>query len=86
MAESLGEVIVMCTEDRRTINTKYFKAKQEIFDTAGQLAIKESQALGLPITYVVNNEIIKEYPDGKKDVLGRVSPKVKVKDKIIILS
>ena len=86
MAESLGEVIVMCTEDRRTINTKYFKAKQEIFDTAGQLAIKESQALGLPITYVVNNKIIKEYPDGKKDILGRVSPKVKVKDKIIILS
>ncbi len=86
MAESLGEVIVMCTEDRRTINTKYFKAKQEIFDTAGQLAIKESQALGLPITYVVNNKIIKEYPDGKKDILGRVSPKVKVKDKIVILS
>lgn len=76
----------MCTEDKRTINTKYFESKQEIFDTAGQLAIKESKSLGLPITYVVNNEIIKEYPDGKKDVLGSVSPKVKVKEKVIILN
>jgi len=49
----------MCTEDKRTINTKYFESKQEIFDTAGQLAIKEAKSLGLPITYVINNEIIK---------------------------
>ena len=75
----------MCSEDRRTINTKYFKAKQEIFDTAGQLAIKESQSLGLPITYVVDNTIIKEYSDGKKDILGSVPPKIKVKNKVIIL-
>ncbi|MDA3937881.1 MAG: hypothetical protein PF693_01040 [Spirochaetia bacterium] len=76
----------MCTEDKRVINTKYFESKQEIFDTAGQLAITESKTLGLPITYVVNNEIIKEYPDGKKEFLGVVPPKIKVKEMVISLN
>lgn len=76
----------MCTEDKRTINTKDFESKQEFFDTAGQLAIKESKSLGLPITYIDNDEIIKEYSDGKKEVLGSVSPKVKVKEKVVILN
>jgi hypothetical protein len=52
---------------------------------AGLFAVKEAKDRGLPFTYVENNEIIKEYPDGKIEVLGKIKPKVKLTKKIYTL-
>jgi hypothetical protein len=49
---------------------------------AGLFAIKEAKDRGLPITYVENEEIIKEYADGRKEILGRIEPRVTIKKRV----
>jgi DUF438 domain-containing protein len=49
---------------------------------AGLFAVKAAKDRGLPITYVENDEIIKEYSDGRKEILGRIAPNIKVKKRV----
>ena len=65
-------------EDEQIIGTPRYEIFQQMCREAGLFAIKEAKDRGLPITYAENDEIIKEYPDGRKEVLGKIKPKVKV--------
>ena len=67
------------SEDKRIIGTPRYARFQQMCSEAGLFAIKEAKDRGLPITYVENDEIIKEYADGTIDVLGRIPPRVKLK-------
>ena len=49
---------------------------------AGLFAIKEAKDRGLPITYVENEEIVKEYADGRKEILGRIKPRITVRKRV----
>ena len=40
-----------------------------VTETSASIAIAESKALGLPITYLKDGKIIREYADGKIEVL-----------------
>ncbi|OQY30641.1 MAG: hypothetical protein B6241_15580 [Spirochaetaceae bacterium 4572_59] len=75
----------MCVEDTLIINTKKYKSKQEIFDTAGQLAVEHSKAMGLPITFVRNGNVIKKHSDGREEILGIAPKRVKIHKKVINL-
>jgi hypothetical protein len=76
----------MCKEDKLTINRKSFASQQAIFDAAGLFAVREAQQAGLPITYVLEDSIIKEYPDGTKEYLGKVAPRITVEERIITIN
>lgn len=41
---------------------------------AARAAIRDQRAAGLPITYKRGNEIVKEYPDGRLEVIGTLPP------------
>ena len=41
---------------------------------AGQIAISEAQVLKLAVTYLRGYDIVKRYPDGKIEVVGKVKP------------
>jgi hypothetical protein len=69
-------------EDKQIIGTPRYETFQQMCREAGLFAIKEAKDKGLPITYVENNEIIKEYSDGRKEVLGKIKPKVKVTKRV----
>jgi hypothetical protein len=73
------------SEDKPVITSKHFAIFQKMFSDAGAFAVMEAKALGLPITGVVNGEIIKEYADGRKEVLGKAEPWVHIDKKIIRL-
>ena len=71
------------SEDKRIIGTPRYASFQRMCNEAGLFAIKEAKDKGLPITYVnENDEIIKEYADGRKEILGRAEPDVKVKKRV----
>jgi hypothetical protein len=75
----------MFSEDKPIINTKRYPAFQKLVSEAGLFAVREAKEHGLPITYVENDQIIKEYIDGRKEVLGAVKPRVDVKKKVFIV-
>ena len=70
------------SEDEQIIGTERYYYFQRMCSEAGLFAVKEAQDRGLPITYVENDEIVKEYADGKKRVLGKIKPRVKVDQKV----
>ena len=70
------------SEDKRTIGTPRYPAFQQMCSEAGLFAIKEAKDKGLPITYVENEDIVKEYADGTKEILGQIKPRVKVKRRV----
>jgi hypothetical protein len=72
----------MFSEDKPIINTKRYAAYQRMVSEAGAFAIYEAKAAGLPIAYVENNQIIEEYADGRKEILGTVKPPVKVTKRV----
>lgn len=49
------------------------KEKQKLFSQAGMIAVRTAQNNNLPLTYVSKNEVIKEYPDGRKQILVTLS-------------
>ena len=55
------------------------KALKAIGKEVGRRARAEAKALGLTLTFVVGEEIIKEFPDGRREVVGKVPPSIKVK-------
>lgn len=65
-------------EDDQIIETPKHKVFQRMCCEAGLFAVKEAKDKGLPITYVENEEIIKEYADGRKEVLGKIKPEAQV--------
>ena len=73
------------SEDKRIIGTPRYARFQQMCSEAGLFAIKEAKDRGLPITYVINDSIIKEYADGKKEVLGQIPPRIKLKRKVYII-
>jgi hypothetical protein len=72
-------------EDEQIIGTPRYESFQNMCSEAGLFAIKEAKDKGLPITYVENDEIIKEYSDGRTEVLGKIKPKVKITKKVYTL-
>lgn len=42
---------------------------------AGRDAIRRQRAKGLAVTFKRGQEIIKQYPDGREEILGRVAPR-----------
>ena len=70
------------SEDKRIIGTPRYDSFQRTCSEAGQFAVKEAKDRGLPITYVENENIIKEYADGRKEILGQIKPNVSVKRKV----
>jgi|GEM_PF-1891825 len=57
--------------------------RQQLFSQAGALAVAEAKAAKLPITYASGTEIIKEYPDGRKEIIGKTAGSLKVTSKVI---
>lgn len=55
--------------ERVTESSKSHKKKQELFSQAGMIAVRTALNHNLPITYASGNEVIKEFPDGRKEVL-----------------
>ena len=75
----------MCVEDKLIIGTERFSSFQKMFSVAGELAVRETLAAGLPVTYVSGTKIIKEYSDGRKEELGSISPAVSVEKRVFKL-
>ena len=70
------------SEDKRIIGTPRYARFQQMCNEAGLFAIKDAKDRGLPITYVENNEIVKEYADGRKEILGQIEPNVKLPKRV----
>lgn len=75
----------MCVEDKRIVGTDSYASCQKVFSAAGLLAEKRAKDAGLPITYVSGTNIVKEFPDGSKKIIGTVQPKVVVNTTIVQL-
>lgn len=71
------------SEDKLLVNSKYFAEFQAMFSRAGELAIQDLKAQNIPITYIEDDKIIKEYSDGTKEFLGNAEPWVYVGKKKI---
>jgi hypothetical protein len=41
---------------------------------AARSAIRAQRAAGIPVTYQRRNQVVREHPDGRREVLGRVKP------------
>jgi hypothetical protein len=52
---------------------------------AGLFAVRDAKERGLPITYVENDQIIKEYSDGRKEILGAVKPRVSIGKSVFVV-
>ena len=72
-------------EDKQIIGTPRYEAFQQMCNEAGLFAIKEAKDKGLPITYVDNENIVKEYADGRIEILGKIKPRVKVTQREFII-
>ncbi|GHU92353.1 hypothetical protein FACS189479_01030 [Spirochaetia bacterium] len=71
------------SEDKLLVNSKYLAEFQAMFSRAGELAIQDLKAKNIPITYIEDDKIIKEYSDGTKEFLGNAEPWVYVGKKKI---
>jgi hypothetical protein len=71
-------------DDDQIINTPRYEEYQRLFSEAGQLAVAENKRLGIPLSYVENDQIIRDYADGRKEVLGTVPPDVKYNGPLVI--
>jgi hypothetical protein len=65
-------------EDEPIIGTERFEAFQRMCSEAGAFAVYEAKKAGLPITSVQDGSIVREYPDGRKEILGTAPPRVPV--------
>lgn len=65
-------------EDRIPDSAEELAARQRMFSASGLLAVAKAKKRGLPITYAKGEQIIREYADGRKEVIGSVAPDVKI--------
>ena len=70
------------SEDDQIIGTPMYFHFQKMCTEAGLFAEKEARDRGLPLTYVEDDNIIKEYADGRKKIIGKAKPRVKVSQKV----
>jgi len=70
------------SEDDQIIGTPLYFYFQKMCLEAGLFAEKEAKDKGLPLTYVDGENIIKEYADGRKEIIGKTKPRVKVSQKV----
>lgn len=59
------------------------KERQVLFSAAGDHEVKIARNASLPITYASGTDVIKEYPDGRKQIIGHVAKDIVVKDRHI---
>lgn len=59
--------------------------KQALFSMAGTIAVREAESMGLPVTGVDGIQIVKQYPDGHREILGTVAPDIPVISKTIYI-
>jgi hypothetical protein len=71
-------------DDDLIIGTPRYEEYQRLFSEAGKLAIAENKRLGIPISYVEKGHVIKEYADGRKEILGDAIPDVVYNGPLII--
>ncbi|MDR2143684.1 MAG: hypothetical protein LBP29_04880 [Treponema sp.] len=69
-------------EDKLIIGTERYEPFQRMCSMAGAFAVYEAKKAGLPITSAKGGKIVKEYPDGKVEILGDATPWVPVKKRI----
>ncbi|GHV11954.1 hypothetical protein AGMMS49938_03590 [Fibrobacterales bacterium] len=62
------------SDDEQIIGTPRYAEYQRTFSEAGYKAAYRAKKLGLPLTYLEDNQIIEEFADGHKEVLGSVEP------------
>ncbi|MDR0515481.1 MAG: hypothetical protein LBH25_00365 [Fibromonadaceae bacterium] len=63
-------------DDDLIINTPRYEKYQRLFSEAGKKAFMENKRLGIPNVYVENDNIVKEYSDGRKEIIGTAPPDV----------
>jgi len=63
-------------DDDLIIGTPRYEEYQRLFSEAGKLAVAENRRLGIPISYVENGHVIKEYADGRKEIICDAIPDV----------
>ena len=59
--------------------------RQRLFSAAAAAAVREARSQGLPLTGAVGQQIIKEWPDGRKEIIGTCPADVRVTQKTIKL-
>ena len=69
-------------EDAQIIGTPRYEYFQRMCSEAGLFVVKEAKEKGLPITYLDNENIVKEYTDGRKETLGKIKPRVKITQRV----
>lgn len=57
------------------VASKESRALAKIGRKSAKSAFSENVALGLPVSYINKGRIIKEMPDGRKEIIGRVKAK-----------
>jgi hypothetical protein len=65
-------------------NEENHKILADLARAASIQAIAEAKALGLDITYLRGNEIVKESPDGKITVIGTKQNKTKAERQMLL--
>lgn len=53
-------------------DTSHTKFLMKLGKLSAKRSIKETKALGLPITYLENKKVIREHIDGTKEVIGEI--------------
>jgi len=71
-------------DDDLIIGTPRYEEYQRLFSEAGKLAFAENKRLGIPNVYVENDQIVKEYSDGRKEILGDSPPDIIYKGPLVI--
>jgi hypothetical protein len=50
----------------------YYKFLQKLCRITSKRVNQENKALNLPSTYIEGNKIIREFPDGRKEIIGTI--------------
>ncbi|MDR0305362.1 MAG: hypothetical protein LBI42_00845 [Chitinispirillales bacterium] len=61
-------------DDDLIIGTPREAEYQRFFSEAWMLAAAENKRLGIPIVYVKSGNVVKEYADGKTEILAKAVP------------
>jgi len=65
----------MFNEDKKIIGTKHWAAFQRSCSLAGEFAVAQAKEAGIPISYIEDGWIVREYPDGRKEKLRKSTSK-----------
>jgi hypothetical protein len=71
-------------DDDLIIGTPRYQEYQRLFSEAGKKAFLENKRLGIPNVYVEKDNIIKEYSDGRKEIIGTCPPDVPYDGPLVI--